>query len=285
MSRNLERWHTLIVAAALCLWVGALDFAWGGGPGNEKSPDARRQRTSRLKPTKHQRQLAMPICDNACDLATNANIMPCPDITANSNARIRSVAERIAFVHNTANGNDSFCVGFLIAGDLLVTADHCVPQPTTRQNLQISFDNFKNANTRQCYARGTVGHFPVPDFAIIPLNCELGNRGGVVPGSFPRMGDAVTLVAQPSATQQIACSGAVTCLDLFHGAFRHECDQALGRSGSPIVNGAGEVVGMASCGPNCTSQSQREGFWALSLDRINNCRIDRTRCPNGPCAP
>lgn len=174
-----------------------------------------------------------------------------------------------------------FCTGFLIAPDLLATAGHCVNKPIKCAEIGVAFGFSKSSPTdtdttvgREDFYRceEVVGHVydrgePTGstraelwyDWAVIRLDREVALREPleVAYAKEPRVGQQVAAVGHPMGLATKVTAGSVREAGA-ERYFNTDLDIYRGNSGSPVVNRAGEVLGIVSRGSGGRSFEETE---------------------------
>jgi V8-like Glu-specific endopeptidase len=170
---------------------------------------------------------------------------------------IYSSAKGIAKLSIIRDGSLTTCTGFMIGRDLLITNQHCVPEPSLCRDILAIFGYEEMAG--ETVTRGEQYHCSeamppnyVLDFVLLRMTGEPGKKWGVLTLSDRSLvsGEALMVIHHPNGEpKQISkrdCT-AVTVPADGRGKetdFGHSCDTLGGSSGSPMLDMNRQVVGI-----------------------------------------
>lgn len=172
--------------------------------------------------------------------------------------RLGTAVAWLSFVD--ASGRPGNCTGFLVSPNTLLTNEHCINDATSCDTLSVVFDFEIGPDGRQQIGpqRRCAGiEFENVNFTLdataIRLDRALGDDRVPLVLSDDAKGPEGSLVviqhpgqSVPKQVSIIDCAAVAHRLDARGVAtdFTHTCDTATGSSGSPILNAAGQVVGL-----------------------------------------
>lgn len=176
-------------------------------------------------------------------------------------AAARSVA-KLVFARD---GRQQSCTGFMVAPDLMVTNEHCI---STKSVCSSAYAYFGYQYDEHAVLHPGEEHRCVEvldsdvglDYALLRIAGAPGapNKWGVMRWRQqpPREGEPLTLIQHPDGLpKRVARDGCgVTTLDANGKApsvmtdFGHKCDTMSGSSGSPVIDGNNQVVGVHHLG-------------------------------------
>lgn len=197
------------------------------------------------------------------------------------------------------------CTGFLVAEDLLLTAGHCAVNSGTIEHESNAFcanftwifgvndrdsktpmKNIDAANVFECAEIVRAKHLYSPvrkvgeevelkfdrDWALIRLKRKTGRVPLELAKQAPAVGETVEMLGHPMAMALMSSKGRV--LRDEPQAFATTLDSFGGNSGSPILNAAGEVVGILVRGfPDDTFTDEKN-----QCSRLNRCDESGRSC-------
>ncbi|MDH2429860.1 trypsin-like peptidase domain-containing protein [Sphaerisporangium sp. TRM90804] len=144
--------------------------------------------------------------------------------------------------------------GFVIKGGYVVTNNHVVAAAAQTGAIKVLFDNKKSSNAR------IVGRDPSSDIAVVKPDNTFG-AAEVLIGNSDRVvvGDPVIAIGSPLGLSGTVTTGIVSSLNRpvtaggdsgaessYINAIQTDAAINPGNSGGPLVNGAGEVIGVNS---------------------------------------
>ena len=249
----------------------------------------------------------LAFCSDNASCVVNAG---CVSVSAVNDAR-----DAVAHMLFPSGGFYYICTGGLIADSdsssvvpYFLTANHCISRSTEASGLETYFDYETTCNSPDCTApypwpSGTrnpdtlgaqlVAGSKTSDFTLLRLSSAPATDDGVV----RYLGWTSTPVANSSNVElhrishpkgspqaysaQTVSTSAVTCSSLPRGNFIYSRDTVGategGSSGSPVLNGSGQIVGQlyGACGYNlndvCDAQSNAtvDGAFAVSYSQVS----------------
>ncbi|MFC6081399.1 trypsin-like peptidase domain-containing protein [Sphaerisporangium aureirubrum] len=182
---------------------------------------------------------------------TGAIINRAPDSVAGVAAKVLPSVVSLDVRGNSEAGTGS---GFLIKGGYIVTNNHVVASASANGTIKVTFSNKKSSQGR------IVGRDPSSDIAVVKPDTtygspeiSLGDSDKVV------VGDPVIAIGSPLGLTGTVTTGIVSSLNRpvtaggeggsessFINAIQTDAAINPGNSGGPLVNGAGEVIGVNS---------------------------------------
>ena len=172
---------------------------------------------------------------------------------------VRTLAGSVAFLSFFDSGLPRTCTGFLIEPDLLLTNEHCIRSEETCHTMTAVFGYQRNAEGGlsmgpQLRCKGYEVHqsnFEL-DVTAVRLSASPGEGFGVinVPEELVDPAGSLIIIQHPGDLPK-----RVSILDCEmiespvsgrapNSDFTHTCDTASGSSGAPILNAAGQLVGV-----------------------------------------
>ena len=187
----------------------------------------------------------------------------------------------------SCDGSYSSGSGFLVAPDLVATVAHVVEDART-----LSVRSPKNGKGPYVVSRGAViGIDPEADLALVQLKYDM-SRGSKL--SFSRAEvqdqDEIVVIGYPLGLSQAAVQGTITATDQdasvasgdgdetleLQGLVRHNADTSGGDSGGPVINSAGEVIGLHESGVKGEALG-----WAVPADKATRDRFSEWKSSQG----
>jgi hypothetical protein len=210
------------------------------------------------------------------------DIRPISGETPEVRALSRAVA-RLRLV--SAEGMGSYCTGFLVAPDILMTNEHCFTSSEVAKSAIVDFD-FDSPHGEKFSA--SVTEFLIADFDLdYALARVTPAPQGVLPISVKtiagsRVGQELLLVQHPNGeykqVSRINCQVKATPVDgrAKGSDFSHLCNTLGGSSGSPIVDRASRrVVGLHHLEARPAGAVRNQGVqFELILQHLKKCRPD-----------
>lgn len=182
---------------------------------------------------------------------------------------------------------EGYCSGFLISDDLFMTNYHCVGYSSVCATTKIQFNYETDVNRQptpvdEVSCSSLVQVDSTLDYAVLKLSSGRGSTYGwyTLVGRVPT-GEQGTIIQHPNGRRKkAAIPPNCSLLDIADGYapntdFRHQCDTDSGTSGSPILDGEFNVVGLHHWGGASTSGGDTANQ-AVRMDRIVE---DCTVCP------
>lgn len=181
------------------------------------------------------------------------------------------------------------CTGFLVADDVLVTAGHCMREPTDCTNYQWVFDySLKNAGDQSYHSISAdrvyhcaqvlsqkMSYFDGIDYAIVRLDRKVSGRKPLELEFAPdlRLELPVAVIGHPSGIPlKVTDSGTILNQSSLY-SFQTDLDEFRGNSGSPVFDATTQkVIGIVSMG-------QGDFVW----DGDGKCKVPRICRPGDRC--
>ncbi|MEU8267375.1 trypsin-like peptidase domain-containing protein [Sphaerisporangium sp. NPDC049002] len=182
---------------------------------------------------------------------TGAIVNRAPDSVAGVASRVLPSVVSLDVKGNSEAGTGS---GFLIKGGYIVTNNHVVAAAAQTGNIKVTFSTKKTTNGK------IVGRDPSSDIAVVKPDQTFG-APEIVLGNSDRVvvGDPVIAIGSPLGLTGTVTTGIVSSLNRpvtaggesgsessFINAIQTDAAINPGNSGGPLVNAAGEVIGVNS---------------------------------------
>ncbi len=187
--------------------------------------------------------------------------------------------------------NEGFCTAFAIGANVLATNAHCVKVATEQyRDVQVVMNgapsNVYSAVRMVAHPQYLDGKIS-PDVGLVLINGRLSQLATrATPEALSQLGPGIPVflygfpgrlnrVEAPEATFISGQIGRITGLDQRHGDFssntliQHSAFSSQGTSGSPIFNGAGQVVGINTGGYVDDGQVMPGYNFAMRIDLID----------------
>ena len=170
---------------------------------------------------------------------------------------IMAASKPVAKLSFSKNGKPHVCSGFLISEDRLMTNHHCVSTAATCHSTAVLFDfEFLSGGARtrgdQYRCARVVKADYHRDFAVLELTGTPGTKWGKLAfAAADAAADQDVMIiqhpaGQPKQISRIGCkvTDAVAEGRAPESDFAHVCDTYGGSSGAPVLDEAGQVVGL-----------------------------------------
>ncbi|GAA1277787.1 trypsin-like peptidase domain-containing protein [Sphaerisporangium rubeum] len=182
---------------------------------------------------------------------TGAIVNRAPDSVAGVAAKVLPSVVSLDVRGNSEAGTGS---GFLIKGGYIVTNNHVVAAASSTGTIKVTFSSKKSTQGR------IVGRDPSSDIAVVKPDTTFG-APEIVLGNSDKVvvGDPVIAIGSPLGLTGTVTTGIISSLNRpvtaggeggsessFINAIQTDAAINPGNSGGPLVNGAGEVIGVNS---------------------------------------
>jgi len=177
-------------------------------------------------------------------------------LSAIMDAKILQRGKNVAKITFVRNDAESFCSGFLIAPDLLMTNHHCVMTPSHCQSAEIIFNYLEEDKPDYVTAKKCASIESLDkdlDYSVLRLDSK--NDNAFLPLSIDNLintkddlfviqhpnGDPLQVARHECQVKELNVFGISS---LVKTDFTHICDTRGGSSGSPVYSSSGELIGL-----------------------------------------